>query len=44
MMNGDHLIAVTTEIAIITRDEIIMEGIESENGALTIAVIITPAL
>ena len=43
-MNGDHLTAVTTEIAIITRDEMIMEWIESENGAPTIAVIITPAL
>ena len=42
-MNGDHPIAITTEIAIITTGEIIMEGIESENGAPIIAVIITPA-
>ena len=42
-MNGDHPTAITTEIAIITRGEIIMEGRESENGAPTIAVIITHA-
>ena len=39
-----EVLTLTTEIAIITGGEIIMEGRESENGAPTIAVIITPAL
>ena len=43
-MNNDHPTALTTEIAIITGGEIIMEGRESGNGVPTIAVIITPAL
>ena len=43
-MNNDHPTALTTEIAIITRGEIIMEGIESGNGAPTIAIIIIPAM
>ena len=42
-MIGDQPTAVTTGIAIITGGEIIMEVRESENGAPTIAVIITLA-
>ena len=42
-MIGDYPTAVTTGIAIITKGEIITEGREPENGAPTIAVIITPA-
>ena len=42
-MNGDHPTAVTTEIAITTRDGVMMEVREAENGDPTIAVIITPA-